>query len=233
MRSSANNQRILEAQGPQSLTGSGSAKASIFTRAMTLFEKYLLVLVIGGLLGGIGVASVSQPVVDRVDSTINGFMGVYDFVAPIAIFLILAPSLARLFATRSLGKFGALVIGWFAVRKLLAGLWAIGFVFVVFRLPVVPQGSVSLMDGITQTLGSLADMATTSTYFWAMYAAVAVSLISTRVEKMTVFLEKIIDLPTENWSRCNVSNLGRRKGEKCQGKGIHQSRSSTSCVRPR
>ena len=42
-----------------------------------------------------------------------------------------------------------------------------------------------------------------------------------------------VDLPPENWSRCNVSNLGRRKGEKCQGRGIHQSRSSTSCVRPR
>ena len=41
------------------------------------------------------------------------------------------------------------------------------------------------------------------------------------------------DLPPENWSRCNVSNLGWRKGEKCQGRNIHQSRSSISCVRPR
>ena len=43
----------------------------------------------------------------------------------------------------------------------------------------------------------------------------------------------LIDLPPENWSRCNVSNLGWRKGEKCQGRNIHRSRSSISCVRPR
>ena len=36
------------------------------------------------------------------------------------------------------------------------------------------------------------------------------------------------DLPPENRSKCNVSNLDRRKGEKCQGRSIHQSRSSTS-----
>ena len=112
MSSSASDRRILEAQGPQPFTGSGSANPSLFTRAMTWFEKYLLVLVIGGLLAGVGVASISQPVIDQVDSTINAFMGVYDFVAPVAIFLILTPALARLFATRSLCKFGVLVMGW-------------------------------------------------------------------------------------------------------------------------
>ena len=53
---------------------------------------------------------ISQPVVDQVDSVINVFMDLYDFVAPIAIFLILTPSLARLFATRTMGKFGLFVI---------------------------------------------------------------------------------------------------------------------------
>ena len=28
----------------------------------------------------------------------------------------------------------------------------------------------------------------------------------------------LLDLSPKNWSKCNVSNLDRRKGEKCQGK---------------
>ena len=48
-------------------------------------------LVLGGFISGILVASVSQPVIDQVDSTINMFMGLYDYLAPVAIFLILSP----------------------------------------------------------------------------------------------------------------------------------------------
>ena len=80
----------------------------MIARVTNWFEKYLLVLVIGGLISGIAVASVSQPVVDRVDTTINMFMDWYSYIAPVAIFLILSPSLARMFATRKTGKFGLL-----------------------------------------------------------------------------------------------------------------------------
>ena len=165
MSSSASDQRIQEAPGAPPSIGSGPAKASFLARAMTWLDRYLLALVLGGFVAGIGIASISQPVVDQVDSIINLFMGVYKYVAPITIFLILAPSLARLFATRRLRRFGLFVIGWFAIRKILAGIWAIAFVAVVFRLPILPQGSVSLADGLTQTLCSLGAMALTSTYF--------------------------------------------------------------------
>ena len=168
--------------------------SNAFTRFLNWLEKYLLVFVIGGLFVGIGVASISQPVVDQVDSVINVFMGLYDFVAPIAIFLILTPSLARLFATRSMGRFGVFVIKWYAVRKLLACLWAIIFILIVFRIPFLPQGSLSLADGILQTMKSLGVMAVTSTYFWAMYSAIAISLLSIRVPVLTHSLEKIMNI---------------------------------------
>ena len=132
--------------------------------------------------------------IDQVDSTINMFMDWYAFIAPIAIFLILSPSLARMFATRKTGTFGLLVLNWFAIRKVLASLWAIAFVLIVFRIPILPQGSVSLTDGLGQTLSSLGNMMLTSSYFWAMYAAVGVALVSTKVEVLTRFLEKIMDV---------------------------------------
>lgn len=168
--------------------------ASVFTGAMSWLEKYLIVFVIGGLFAGIGVASISQTVVDQVDSAINGFMGLYVLLAPIAIFLILTPSLARLFTTRTMGKFGLFVIKWYAVRKILACLWAILFILIVFRIPILPQGSLSLTEAITQTMHSLGVMATTSTYFWAMYAAIIVSLISTRVPIVTRVLDKMMNV---------------------------------------
>ena len=170
------------------------ASSNVFTRSMNWLEKYLLVFVIGGLLAGVGVASISQPVVEQVDSLINIFMNLYDFIAPIAIFLILTPSLARLFSTRRMGRFGLFVIRWYAIRKVLACLWAIVFILIVFRIPILPQGSLSLADGIIQTAESLGVMAATSTYFWAMYAAIGVSLLSTKVPVLTRILEKIMNV---------------------------------------
>ena len=194
MDNGTSNQPLTTAQRSPSLTDERSTDARAISRVVNWFEKYLLILVIGGLISGIVVASVSQPVIDRVDMTINLFMDLYEFVAPLAIFLILTPSLARMFATRKTGKFGLMVINWFAIRKVLASLWAIVFVLIVFRIPILPQGSVSLADGLGQTMGSLGDMMLTSTYFWAMYAAVAVALISVRIERLTRLLEKIMDV---------------------------------------
>ena len=175
---------------PSAATGNGNSA----TRFINWLEKYLLVLVIGGLLAGVGVASISQPLVDKVDSIINVFMDFYDFVAPVAIFLILTPALSRLFATRGMGKFGLFVVSAYAVRKLLACFWAIIFIVLIFRIPFLPQGSVSLADGISQTVNSLAIMATTSTYFWAMYAAIGISLLSTRVPILTRILESVMNV---------------------------------------
>ena len=176
------------------LQQSARISTNFLTRSMNWLEKYLLFFVIGGFLAGIGVASISQPVITQVDSIINVFMDLYDLVAPIAIFLILTPSLARLLATRRMGRFGLYVVRWYAIRKVLACIWAIIFILIIFRIPILPQGSLSLSDGIIQTLKTLGEMAATSTYFWAMYAAVAVSLISTRVQIMTRNLEKVMDV---------------------------------------
>ncbi len=194
MDNTTSDQPLATAQQSSALTDARPADTRAIARAINWFEKYLLILVVGGFISGIVVASISQPVIDRVDMTINMFMDLYGFIAPIAIFLILTPSLARMFATRKTGKFGLLVINWFAIRKVLASLWAILFVLAVFRIPILPQGSVSLADGLGQTLGSLGTMMLTSTHFWAMYAAVAVALISVRIERLTRLLEKIMDV---------------------------------------
>ena len=193
MESNVNSTGMTDLQRAGSVTGTVRLKMGLVATAMKWFEKYLLVLVIGGLLAGILVASISQPVVDSVDATVNKFMDAYGYVAPVAIFLILTPSLARLFSNRQMGKFTAFVMLWFGAQKIVAGFWAIVFIVIVFRIPMLPQGSVSVTDGIMETVQSLGTMAITSSYFWAMYAAVAVSLVSTRIPPLTNALEKILD----------------------------------------
>ena len=170
------------------LTTERNLLASLFIS----FEKYLIVLVVGCLVAGVGVASFSQPLVDQVDSIISLFIDLYGFLAPVAIFLILAPSLARLFSTRAMGRFGFFVIRWYAARKVLACLWAIVFILIVFRIPFLPQGSVSLADGIMETTKSLGVMAATSSYFWAMYASAVVALIAMRVARLARYLEILL-----------------------------------------
>ena len=63
----------------------------------------------------------------------------------------------------------------------------------MFRIPILPQGSLSLADGILETTKSLGVMATTSTYFWAMYAAIGISVVSTRVGLLTRLLERLMN----------------------------------------
>ena len=173
---------------------SRAVSANVYKGFIYWLEKYLLVLVIGGLFAGIGVASISQPLVDQVDSVINTFMDLYDFVAPIAIFLILTPLFSEAIHHPDHGEVRPLRHK-LVCRPQGAGL-SVGHPFYSggFRIPILPQGSLSLADGIGQTMKSLGEMATTSTYFWAMYLAVGISLVSTRVPILTRVLEKTMNV---------------------------------------
>lgn len=153
----------------------------LYIEFVNWFEKYVIVFVLGGFVAGILVAKVSSSFGNFVDGVIAGFIGAYGFVAPVAIFIILTPALARMFSTRELGSFGIYVIKWYAVRKVLACVWAIAFIAVVLRLPITPEGSTSVWAAVSQSLRSLGSMAVTSPYFGAMYASIIVALISLRV----------------------------------------------------
>ena len=145
------------------------------------FEQYIIAFVLGGFVAGILGAKVSSSFGNFVDRIIAGFIDGYGFVAPVAIFIILTPALSRMFKTKEMGSFGVYVIQWYAVRKVLACVWAIAFIALVLRLPFTPEGSASIGAAMSQSLRSLGSMALTSPYFGAMYASIIVALISLRV----------------------------------------------------
>jgi len=67
----------------------------LYTKFINWFEKYLIFAVLGSFIIGIVGARYSQGFIDIVNSIIDGFMSGYDYLAPIAIFVILTPALTK------------------------------------------------------------------------------------------------------------------------------------------
>jgi len=124
----------------------------MYTKFINWFERYLIVIVLGGFIAGVVGARYSQGLIDAVNTALNAFMDAYTYLAPLAIFLILTPALTKLFSSRRMGKFGMFVIRWYAIRKILASLWAVAFMAIILRLPFLPQQATSLSEAIIQTL---------------------------------------------------------------------------------
>ncbi len=166
--------------------------ADIFGRCCDWFEKYLILTTVLGFVSGIFIAKYSQVFSDYINTIISNFVDGYAFIAPGVIFIILAPSLARMFLTRSESRFGGYVIKWYLFRKVLACLWAIIFTVLVFGFPFMPERAPSFLQALQETFRSLGEMALHSTYFWAMYLSVAVAFISTKIRFIFNVLEKTL-----------------------------------------
>jgi hypothetical protein len=136
----------LTAFYPYALWKAVKAKGTIF----------LPVLFILALAGGMFAGAVSQTLSQVVNSSAAAFIDWYSVGAPFLIFIVLAPVLSRILSTRRRGKFGVYVIGWLAMTKVLALLWAVVFTVVVFRLPLISEHSASIGDALIQTLKSVA-----------------------------------------------------------------------------
>jgi hypothetical protein len=111
----------------------------------------------------------------------------------VAIFLILAPSLGKVFRTPASGKFLVYFTGWYVVRKTLACLYAVGFVWLVFRIPLLPEGVGSIGAAVALTLKNLGKMMATSSYFWAMYLSVIVAVFSRKNKTICSLLDKTLE----------------------------------------
>jgi len=151
-------------------------------------EERLVLVTLVSFITGMLLARVSPSFGKAITSSVSGFMDAYDRVAPLTVFVIIAPALAEMLATREKGRFGVHVIRWYVGRKALASVWGIVFAVLVFALPILPARSASLGEALSQTLLSTATMAIHSPYYLAMYAGLAVALISLRVRGLSVAL---------------------------------------------
>lgn len=139
---------------------------------------------------GILLGSGSEKLSGIVNTSVSAFIGGYSYGAPLLIFLVLAPALTRIFATRRRSRFGFYVVGWLSVTKILACLWAVLFTVAVFGLPLFPQHSSSVGGALVHTSKSLLSMLIYSHYFWAIYASIMTSIIALRVKRLASLLDR-------------------------------------------
>ena len=153
-----------------------------------LVERSLPILTIVLLIVGVWMGTVSESISGAVDSAINGFIDGYGIVAPVVIYMILTPSLIKVFsATGTAGKtFVARMIVWFAGTRLAALLWAVIFTTVVFDLPLISEDTISMRDAVSKALSQLGWMLTHSVYFYAIYASLVSVFVALRVKKLAV-----------------------------------------------
>ena len=142
------------------------------------------------LAAGILLGTVSDTLSNAVNSSAEAFIDGYGKGAPLLIFVVLAPALSRIFSTRREGAFGVYVISWLAATKILAMLWAVLFTVVVFGMPLISENSVSITGALAQTSKSVIHTLIHSSFFWAIYAAIAVSFIAVRFKLLSTVLEK-------------------------------------------
>ena len=153
-------------------------------------DSFLPVIAVFAFGAGILLGSGSEKLSDIVNTAVSTFIDGYGYVAPLLIFLVLAPALTRVFATWRRGRFGLYVVGWLSVSKILASLWAVLFTVAIFGLPLVPQHSSSLGGALYQTSKSLLSMLIYSHLFWAIYASIITSIIALRVGRLARLLDR-------------------------------------------
>ncbi len=168
--------------------------ATFFKRLLTLLEYNLPWLSLLSFVLGILIASHSTPFAYSINQFVTAFIDSYTYIAPIAIYLILTPTLLKLLADENRGKrFATYTILWFANARLLACFYAIIFTTVVFDLPF-QTGSADFYQALTDAFYSLIWMLTHNIYFYAVYASLITIIIALRFKRLTHFLAHGIDV---------------------------------------
>jgi len=165
---------------------------NFYSKLQNFLEKYMVLFTIVFFLVGIVLAKFSATFAGVIDSGINGFVDAYGYVAPPAIFLILAPSLAKLLTSKA-GKFGTYAVVWLAVRRLLACIWAAIFTVLIFGFPFFSQEGVGMGEAIITALKTVGIMAYTSPFMLAIWCGIVVGIVSVKVKWLFKFLEKFLN----------------------------------------
>jgi hypothetical protein len=162
--------------------------------ALELLERHLTWLSLVFFAIGIFWANQSQSFAVRVSGAMESFIDGYGYIAPVAIYAILTPTLIKLLGNASEGKrFAVHTMIWFAKARLLACLYAVVITVLVFDLPLYASSG-GFMEATRVSLSSLGWMLLNSVYFHAVYASIVTVLLISRAPKIAASLSKGVDL---------------------------------------
>jgi hypothetical protein len=161
---------------------------------LELLERHLSWISPACFLIGIFLADQSNEFAVLISGLMESFIDGYSFIAPVAIYLILTPTLIKLFSSATQGKrFAAITILWFAKVRLLACLYAVLVTAVIFNLPIYSQAE-GFLDAMSDSMVSLGWMLTHSVYFYAVYASLLTVLIVMQMKRTAAVMAKGVDL---------------------------------------
>ncbi|MCV6638889.1 cation:dicarboxylase symporter family transporter [Candidatus Albibeggiatoa sp. nov. NOAA] len=166
----------------------------ILDNFLSLVERHLPWLSIVFLFIGVFWADQSSDFAYYISGLMENFIDHYSYVAPIAIYLILTPTLIKLFSSESGSKgFAGYTIRWFAMARLLACLYAVAFTALIFGLPFYSSNT-SFTQAFIESIHSLGQMLITSVYFYAVYAAIATVIVALMIKPLAKTLSHGVDL---------------------------------------
>lgn len=169
---------------------------SISTRLVAVYKKFIIFFVILALPTGVMLAKYIPQVMNLADGFVSRFIDAIVFLAPVAIFMILAPSLAKMLKTRKESSFAGFVIFWFGLTRIAAGIWAAIFTVIILKLPILPNSQaadINLGQLITQNLITLKDLMFKSVFFGAIWASIIVGIVAYYKKKLFNLLQKASD----------------------------------------
>ena len=168
---------------------------SLSDRFLLFAEKGLpwlsLVFFVLGVLG----ARQSRSFALFVSGGVEQFISAYGYIAPVVIFLILTPTLLKLFLIKGEARssVATLTIRWFVGARILACLYAVVATALLFGMPFY-EGGANLAQAVKESLVSIAWMLTHSVYFYAVYASIACFAVLLRFRQAAAFVSQGVDL---------------------------------------
>lgn len=165
-------------------------------KSLALYKKFIIFFVILALPVGVMLAKFIPQVMNLADTLVSKFIDGIVFFAPIAIFMILAPSVAKMMKTRKESKFAGFVILWFGMTRIVAGIWAAIFTVIILKLPLLPGSqteSINLGHLVIQNLITLKDLMFSSVFFLAIWISIIVGIIAYFKKKVYNILQKAAD----------------------------------------
>lgn len=168
---------------------------NVFKKIYKSFEKYSPIITLLFLPLGIGIASKSAIFADIIDRGMSGLIDVYQYLAPIAIYIILTPSLTKILLVKAGNgmKFAGNTILAFVKLRLWACIWGAVFTAIFFGLPLYLNATVGFWESTLVTVKSIGWMLTHSFYLFALYAAIVTVVISLKVTKISFILNKAVE----------------------------------------
>lgn len=152
----------------------------IYQSFSSFLEKWLVALTVAFFIGGVLLAKQNPAFGAGVSDGIGTFVDGYGYVAPVAIFLILSPSLAKMLKGEG-GKFGSYAMRWMGWKRVVASVWAVIFTAFVFKFPLLPAGDISVMEAVMTAVKTVIKMSYTSPFLIAIWVAIAAAFISLKV----------------------------------------------------